>query len=67
MTTPRRLLGRGVVVTGGSILLAGQIPASALFQCSKVRIVLLHRVTGLAGCLVAVMFITFSIWVADWD
>jgi len=36
--------------------LAGQIPASTLFQCCRVRIVLFaHRVTGLLGCWVAVM------------
>jgi hypothetical protein len=56
MTTPRRLTGRGVVVTGGSVRLADQIPARTLFQCCKVRIILVRRVTGLPGCWVAVMF-----------
>jgi hypothetical protein len=46
--------------------LAGQIPASTLFQCWRVRIVLFaHRVTGLLGCFVAVMFNHPSAWVAD--
>jgi hypothetical protein len=56
MTTPRRLTGRGVVVTGGSVRLAGQIPASTLLQWCKVRIILVRRVTGLPGCLAVVMF-----------
>jgi hypothetical protein len=61
MTTPRRVNGRGVVVMGGSVRLAGQIPASTSFQWLRVRTVLVHRVTGLpgcwvAGCWVAVMF-----------
>jgi hypothetical protein len=55
MTTPRRLTRRGVVVTGGSVRLAGQIPASTVFQCCMVRIILVRRVTGLPGCWVAVM------------
>ena len=46
--------------------LAGQIPASTLFQCWTVRITLFaHRVTGLPGCWVAVMFNHPSAWVAD--
>ena len=46
--------------------LAGQIPASTLFQCWMVRIVLFaHWVTGLLGCCVAVMFNHPSAWVAD--
>ena len=46
--------------------LAGQIPASTLFQCWRVRIVLFaHRVTGLPGCWVAVIFNHPSAWVAD--
>jgi hypothetical protein len=41
----------------GVPVLAGQIPASTLFQRWSVRIVLFaHRVTGLLGCWVAVMF-----------
>ena len=48
--------------------LAGQIPASTLFQCWRVRIVLFaHRVTGLLRCWVAVMFNHPSAWVADRD
>ena len=46
--------------------LAGQIPASTLFQRWRVRIVLFaHRVTGLLGCCVAVMFNHPCAWVAD--
>jgi hypothetical protein len=48
--------------------LAGQIPASTLFQCWRVWIVFFaHRVTGLPGCWVAVMFNHPSAWVADRD
>jgi len=48
--------------------LVGQIPANTLFQCCRVRIVLFaHRVTGLLGCWVAVMFSHPSAWVADRD
>jgi hypothetical protein len=46
--------------------LAGQIPASTLFQCWRVRIVLFaHRVIGLLGCCVAVMFNHLSALVSD--
>ena len=50
---------RDVVVAGGSVRLAGQIPASTLLKCCKLRIVLVHRVIGLPGCWVAVMSIIF--------
>ena len=43
----------------GSVHLAGQIPASTLLKCCKLRIVLVHRVIGLPGCWVAVMSIIF--------
>jgi len=46
---------------GGLVRLARQIPASTSFQCCKVRIVLVHRVTGLLGCWVAVMFNRLSV------
>ena len=56
LAVPRRLTGRDVVVTDRSVRLAGQIPASTLLKCCKLRIVLVHRVIGLPGCWVAVMF-----------
>jgi hypothetical protein len=46
----------GALVVVGSVRLAGQIPASTLLKWSKRRIVLVHRVVGLPGCWVAVMF-----------
>jgi hypothetical protein len=42
--------------------LAGQIPASTLLKCWRVRIArFAHRMSGLPGCWVAVMFITLSV------
>jgi hypothetical protein len=50
------------------IQLAGQIPASTLLRCWKVRIVLFaHRLIDLPGCRVAVMFNHPFAWVADRD
>jgi hypothetical protein len=48
--------------------LAGQIPASTLLRCWRVRIVLFaHRLTDLPGFWVAVMFNHPFAWVADRD
>jgi hypothetical protein len=64
--TPARLNPRGVAVA--RMGLAGQIPASTLLRCWKVRIVVFaHRVTDLPGCWVALMFTHPPAWVADRD
>ena len=44
------------MVTGGSARMAGQIPASFLFQSSSVRTTIVHRAYGLRAWWAAVWF-----------